>query len=167
MQEMLQAIGYTLQENLLCKVVQSPYDDIMLDECTDISATKELALSIVYLDLNRGISATHFLHLIDLTKAVHATGEAVANAVSHYFEKEAPVPQAMHKLAGVSCDGASVMLGEHRGAIAYLVIVTHCAAHRLSLASCDAAASTQWFKHFENLLSSCYSSFFSQYSEVC
>lgn len=48
----------------------------------DISVTKELALSIVYLDLERGTSATHFLKLIDLTKAVHATGEAVANAVS-------------------------------------------------------------------------------------
>ena len=110
MQEMLQAIGYPLEEDLLQKVVQSLHNDIVLDEYTDISATKELALSIVYLDLDRGTSATDLLKLINLTKAVHATREAVANAVSNDLEKEAPVPQVMHKLAGVSCDGASVML---------------------------------------------------------
>lgn len=156
---MLRPIGYTLEEDLLRKVVQSPYYGIILDECTDISVIKELALSIVYLDLDRGTSATHFLKLIVLTKAVQATGEAVANAVSDYLQKEAPVPQAM------TCDGTSVMLGEHRGAIAYLkvkspqAIVTHCAVHHLSLASCDAAASTRQFMCFENLLLSCYSFF--------
>ena len=165
MQEMLRAIGYTLEEDLLGKVAQSPYYAIILDECTDISVTKELALSVVYLDLDTGKTATHFLKLVDLTKAVHATGQAVANAVSEYLEQEAPVSQAMHKLAGVSCDGASVMLGERNGVVAHLkmkapqLIVTHCAAHRLSLASCNAAASTPWFKRFESLLSSCYSFF--------
>ena len=70
------------------------------------------------------------------------------NALTQYLlEKASPAP-GITKMAGLTCDGAAVMLGQVSGVAVQLkhkipsLIVTHCSTHRLSLAACDAAHAT-------------------------
>ena len=50
MGEMVEAIGWTLEEQILCEVRNSPFYSVTLDEATDISVTKQLGVCIQYID---------------------------------------------------------------------------------------------------------------------
>ena len=97
-------------------------------------------------------------------KSPSITGEVIANSIVSFLKEKG---LDLNKLAGAACDGASVMLGKCQGAMILLknhapqLLVTHCLALQLSLASCDAAASCSWFTRFEKVLSQIYC-YFSQ-----
>ena len=59
------------------------------------------------------------------------------------------------------------MLGAHSGVVARLkeLVMTHCAAHRLSLPAFDTAHKFPWFSKFENTLNQLYTHF--SRSSVC
>ena len=128
---------------------------------------KQLAISVQHLCLESASAKTRYLKLLDMSgpgKSPSVTGEVIASTIIKYLEGEG---LDLSKVAGAACDGASVMLGKHQGAMTLFkshvpqLIVTHCSAHRLSLASCDAAASCSWFVRFEKILSQVYR-YFSQ-----
>ena len=64
----------------------------------------------------------------------------------------------MTKLRGISTDGAATMTGCRTGVVVRLKQITpsaisvHCAAHRLNLASLQAADKVQYVKKFQNIL---------------
>lgn len=165
MQEMLQAIGFNLEEELLHKLCASPFYSLILDEATDLSTVKQLGLVVQYLDTQHAIPQTRYLKLVDLTSATHATGEVVSDCVIQYLESAASPSPGLAKMVGAACDGASVMLGRENGVMARLksrvpgLIVTHCSAHRLALAASDAARKTTWFKRFESMVNQVYTFF--------
>ena len=49
MNEMVQAIGAAVEEDILCEVKDSPYFSIILDEATDIAVIKQLGICVQYL----------------------------------------------------------------------------------------------------------------------
>ena len=84
MQEMIEAIGFTIKRDVLEKLCASPYYSIMLDESTDLSTVKQLGLVVQYLDTQSAIPQIRYLKLIDLAPAVHATADVIVNAVTQY-----------------------------------------------------------------------------------
>ena len=165
MHEIVSAIGSVLECDLLSEVKRSPYFSLIVDEFTDISVHKQLALSIQYLSLETASVKTRYLKLLDMSgpgKSPSVTGEVIAETVIRYLINNG---LQLNKLAGASCDGAAVMLGKHQGAMVLIkqhvpeLIVTYCSAHRLALASSDAAKSCTWFTRFERLLNQVYSYF--------
>ena len=115
MNEILCAIAAAIEESLLKKICASPYYSVILDESTDPSTVKHLGLVVQYIDLEKGLPETKFLKLLDLSLSVHATADVVVNALTQYLlEKASPAP-GITKMAGLTCDGAAVMLGEVNG----------------------------------------------------
>lgn len=55
MGEIVEAIGVTLEEEILREVNDSPFFSFILDEATDISVSKQLGICIQYLDKNANI----------------------------------------------------------------------------------------------------------------
>ena len=155
---MIEAIGFTIEKDLLQKLCASPFYSVVLDESTDLSTVKQLGLVVEYLDTQLGISQTRYLKLVDLTPAVHTTADVIVNVVTRYLETTASPPPGIAKTAGSTCDGASVMLGRENGVMAQLkakipgLIVMHCSAHRLALAASDSAHITPWFNCFEKVV---------------
>ena len=139
----------------------------MLDETTDtcISTAKQLGLVVQYLDTQLDIPQTRYLKLVDLTPAVHATADVIVNAVTRYLETTASPPPGIAKIAGSTCDGASVMVGRENGVMAQLMakipglIGTHCSAHQLALVALDSARVTPRFNYFEKVVNQIYISF--------
>ena len=104
------------------------------------------------------------LQILDISGTAHVTDVDIANAVSNYLGGNLDI----NRQAGGSCDGASVMLGKHQGAMVNIkrkapsMVVTHCAVHRLSLAACNTSSFT-WFSMFEKTLHTVYSFFLTKY----
>ena len=57
-----------------------------------------------------------------LTQVVHATADVIVNAVTQYLETTASPPPEKAKIAGSTCDRASVMLGRENGVMAQLKV---------------------------------------------
>lgn len=82
--------------------------------------------------------------------------------------EEIDVP--LEKMCALGSDGASVMLGRKGGVAALLkesvptLIANHCVAHRLALASSQAAAAVPYLKKFKAIVEQLYR--FYQYSAV-
>ena len=168
MHEMLSAISDTLEDTILQEVCASPYYAIIMDQSTNLSTVKQLGVVVQYLSMETATLQCRFLKLLDMSQYVHATAENIVDCLTKYLDTASPSPSS-RKLAGASSDGASVMLGEENGVMARLkakvpgLIVTHCAAHRVALAACDAANAEPWFRKFEKSLNQVYT-FFSRSS---
>ena len=64
MQEIIEAIGFTIKRDVLEKLCVSPYYSIMLDESTDLSTVKQLGLVVQYLDKQSAIPQIRYLKLV-------------------------------------------------------------------------------------------------------
>lgn len=164
MHELILAIGSVFEEETLKQIVASPYYSIVIDEVTDITVHKQLGIVVHYLNMDTGLPVCKYLKLLEIT-AVHANAEAITTALCEYLNDNAQPAPGFSRLAGTSCDGASVMMGPENGVMARLkqkvpnLVVTHCAAHRLSLAACDTAKDLPWFQRFDKTLCQVYSFF--------
>ncbi len=116
MAEMVEAIGVSLEEQILLDVSASPYFSIIIDKATDISVSKQLGICIQYLS-NSGKISVRYLKLIELSKG---TADVITDAILQYLTSQAPVPLEIQRMAGGSCDGASVMVGAHNGVVSRL-----------------------------------------------
>ena len=166
-QEMVEAIGSTLEEKMLIEVRDSPFYSIVLDESTDISVKKQLGICVHYLGKN-GTLRVRNLKLLEVN---HGTADVITDAMMTYLTSSAPVVLDINKLAGGATDGASVMVGCETGVVTRIknkvptFIATHCSAHRLSLAACDASNSSSLIQRFQKILNQIYV-YFSR-SSVC
>ena len=96
------------------------------------------------------------------SKAINGTAESITEAILAYFTSK-----AIHicRLVGMATDGASVMVACQDGVVTRIkalvptLVATHCSAHRLSLAACEASS-----KRFEKILNQTYT--FSSRSSV-
>ena len=158
MAEMVEAIGVTLEEKELEDIKKSPYYSLIMDEATDILVTKQLGLCVQYLGSDAEVR-TRNLKLFELSQA---TADVITDSIVNYLTNSAPIVLNLSQLAGGTCDGASVMVGAHSGVITRLkeqipnFIATHCVAHRLSLATCNAVEKSCLVKRFQRILSEVY-----------
>ena len=90
------------------------------------------------------------------------TADVITDSIVNYLTNSASIVLNLSQLAGSACGGASVMVGAHSGAITRLkeqipnFIATHCVAHRLSLATCNAVEKSCLVKRFQHKLSEVY-----------
>ncbi|XP_071138617.1 zinc finger protein 862-like [Mytilus edulis] len=106
---------------------------VMIDEYTDISGRKHLALVGKYIHL--GSSRLSFLQDIQIP---NGTADTIYSSIKSYLNDKAGLK--LHKLTSFASDGPTVMLGKKNGVATQLkrenesVVTVHCMNHRLQLA---------------------------------
>lgn len=135
-----------VEKDILCKLRASPAVGILCDESTDVANLKQLVVFVRF--LVEGKSHNSFLKIVDLA---NGTAETIERALLDICSQcEIPTSQ----IFGFGSDGASVMTGKHTGVATRLkvhnpeIISLHCGAHRLGLASSQAAEGVAYLKTF-------------------
>ena len=104
-EEMVLAVGSVLDKRIASRSEGiTIFVSVIADEYTDISVHKQLT--------------TYLLSVFECSgqgKTPSVTGEVIAKEIQSYLESTAQFD--MNMFAGVSCDGASVTLGKHQGAL--------------------------------------------------
>jgi hypothetical protein len=158
--EWLDSIANITKKKLLDKIYESSFYGLMFDESTSLGGQKYLIVYCIYTDRMTMQRFTSFLGLLEL----HALdAHAVEYAIVSYLNK---CNLSIHKLVGISTDGASVMIGKNEGVVAKMkrrigehVISTHCAAHRLALACSNAGKDVLTLQTVDRILMNIYKSF--------
>ena len=157
-EEMQEALSNCIQEDLRDLLAKADFIGVLMDESTDIGTLKNLIMYIrTVVD---GVIETHFLRLIELDEG--ATGEAVVSKVRKALEENGV---QLQKCVGFASDGARAMTGRVNGAAAILqqecpsMVAVHCVAHRLALASSQAAKAFPELVQYKRTLISIYSYF--------
>ena len=163
MQEIVLAMGETVQESLKEEIQASPVFALLVDETTDVSILKQMIINGRY--LLDGEVRSRFLGIVELPDGKAVT---ITDAIFQFCGK---MDLDIHRrLFVLGSDGASVMLG-CRGGVSTLLkekvpylIVNHCVAHRLALACGQAANEINYLKKFKTILAQLYRYY--QYSSV-
>ena len=135
---------------MLSDVHNSPTVGILCDESTDIANVKQLVVFAKY--LVAGLPQTRSLKVVSLQNGKAETIEQKLVEVCQTCK----IP--LTNIFGFGSDGASVMVGRSSGVATRLkkhnseMISIHCGAHRLALASSQAAESIAYLKRFDNHL---------------
>jgi hypothetical protein len=152
------SLAYVIDSSLICAVRKSVFYGLILDESTDISVHKMLAVCIRY--VQNGKMATTFLSNIRIQSG---TADSIVKAVVALCRS---LGLNMKYLVGVGSDGASVMTGRETGVVVRLrnefspyLVGIHCLAHRLALASSDAADDVPYVNDFKSHINKLYAYF--------
>ena len=155
--EMQEVLSQCIKSDIRDEIQKSPYFSIMIDESTDVSTTKAL---IVYAHLLvDGVRKTRFLADVKLGDCDAVSIEGALEGVLEDYGLN------YNSCFGFSSDGASVMTGHENGVAALIkrknsyLISVHCAAHRLALASSQAADKVEVIAQYQKSLSIIYSYF--------
>ena len=144
-----ESLACVISDDLLAKLRAADFFSIMLDESTDVSVDKTL---IIYIRvLARGQVETHFL---EVTHIEQGTAAVLLEVLMGVLEKNA-LP--LRKMAGIATDGAAAMTGCRSGLTTRLkqlnpyLVATHCIAHRLALASSQAAHTVPFLRRYQEI----------------
>ena len=96
MNEMVRAIGLSLEEEILLEAKASPYLSLILDEATDISVNKQLGLCNQYL-LEGGFIKVRNIKLLEVKSG---SAEVITEAILKDLTSTAPVTLDLKCLAG-------------------------------------------------------------------
>ncbi|CAI7879531.1 unnamed protein product [Closterium sp. NIES-53] len=135
--QLTQAIATWLHTTQLQHLLTSPYIGITCDESTVRCRRKQMIIFATFIRENRVVAASL---LYVFVSHVQALGIELA------------------KIAGMSTDGASVMMGSKNGLVARLrlriphLVSSHCIAHREALAAKDAADAIPEFDMVDGLI---------------
>ena len=149
-QEFVKAISEVLTHDIRQKIKESEYYSVMVDESTDVHVDQNI-LIYVKICVNRD-PKTIFLKI---KKLEGATADIIFNCFRSVMEEEG---LSFHNIVGCATDGAAVMVGVKSGFITKLkseaphLVVIHCIAHRLALASGQAADSVKYLVKYQDLL---------------
>ena len=150
-------------------MLQSEHFSLMFDETTDCTITEQLTIHGRYIDKQTGELKSCYLTTIDVLgpelEAIKFGGDTdtcisvgastITKRILEYTERTG---LDMTKLTGIGTDGAATMTGCRTGVVTRLKQITpsaisvQCAAHRLNLASSQAADKVQYVKKFQNNL---------------
>lgn len=158
-EEIQDAISSCIEEDIDHITSESPFIGILIDESTDISSSKNLIVYVRVVTSN-GDFQTHFLKLLEVES--QATAQNIYALIKQQLDLR-KIP--LSKCLGLATDGASTMTGKENGVAALMVaenpylIPVHCIAHRLALATSQAAKSIPYLVKFQRYLVSIYSYF--------
>lgn len=148
--EMEEAICKVIKSELKEKIRCSRWYSVLLDESTDVSTTQSV---IVYLRLlDKGVVSSHFLKLQALSGC---TSDEIFGAALEALEE---FDIKFQNISGLGTDGARNMTGCKKGVATLFksqskqIIGIHCSAHRLALASGQAANSVLYLVKFQDIL---------------
>ena len=129
----------------------------MIDESTNLSVRKNL---VIYVNVfHKGNVETLFA---DLCEMKQCDASALTEAIVQYLNNK---NIDVEKISGLGSDGASVMVGQHTGVGARLkelnpfMLSMHCVAHKLALASKNAASSVAYCNEHHSILNGLYNYF--------
>ena len=155
MEEAVSALAETVRNKIFEDLRRSPFFSLMADETTDVAVIKEVIVYARYLNSNREIQ-TAFIGMVEVK-------EGTASAIMAALEKVCNnCGVNLKKLVAFGSDGASVMIGRHRGVTALLkaevpwLLANHCVAHRLALAAAQAADEIPSVRKFQAILGQMY-----------
>ena len=136
------------------------FDSLIIDESTDVSQDKMLAVCVRYFSKKSNSIVTTFLKMIPLGES--ATSEAIGKATCKVIKD---FHLAIEKLIGIEVDGCSTMVGAHHSLATYFrdlvphIVIFKCVCHSLQLAASKASdtmpahldfmvrESYNWFSH--------------------
>lgn len=152
-----QHISSEMTRKMLDKIVEcAPKIGLILDEATSLN--KKSAL-IVYLRLQLPEMESPENLFLDLVELDDLSAEGIVHKLLACLEGAKLNKAFLSKtLIGLTCDGASVMLGRKSGVAARLqtlfpnIMVWHCSAHRLELAVGDVMKEMGAINHFKILM---------------
>lgn len=143
-----------VDEELSQQLEATSFYSLLIDESTDISTDQTLIVYIQF--VYNGEAQTRFLEITELSRG---TADAITDTVLNLLEqKKLPIEKAY----GMATDGASVMVGVRRGVATQMkaknpfMLSTHCIAHRLALASGQAADSVPYLKQYQQYVNTIY-----------
>ena len=105
-----------VKNQLVKKVIKSPYYSLQLDERTDVSNSADL-LAFMRYELD-GTICEDFLFLPVIADTT--TGECIFNSLNNFITAN---ENGWSKCVGVSADGAPAMMGEYKGLKATIQVV--------------------------------------------
>ena len=150
--EFLSALSKCVEDVILSKVQESPVLSILCDESTDVANLKQLVVFCRFIDVQAGKPRTCFLRVANMMDGKADTIEQKLIEICSQYGI------IMSKVFGFGSDGASVMTGCRSGVAARLkkhnweIISIHCGAHRLALASSQAALEVPYMKRYDSHL---------------
>jgi hypothetical protein len=133
-----QVLGFDYLHEVVT-TLQSQFFSIIIDETTDLSTIKQLAIIATYFDMN---SFESKYHLVDMVEVEDGTARGIYSALRKTFS-ELQVP--MKNIIGYSSDTTNVMFGEHNSVSQLLksevphVKLVKCSCHLIHLVSSYAA----------------------------
>ena len=155
--DFMEALSKVVEEENLRKFRNAKYYALLFDESTDISVCQNL---IVYIRaVIDGRVQTHFLTLSNLDGC---TAEAIYERPTSIVENKG---LDRYCLIALGTDGASTMVGKRSGVttrfknVNPFILSTHCASHRLALASSDAAKSLPFLVKYQEHTNAIYKYF--------
>ena len=149
-----EAIASVVDQDLDKDLSQSKLYSLTIDESTDIATDHNLIMYMRYV-LN-GEVCTRFLDLIELPGGT--ASEIVETVLKVFTLRGMP----LEKLCGIATDGASAMVGSRTGVTTQLkrknpfIVSIHCIAHRLALASGQAADAVPYVKKYQLYVNNIY-----------
>ena len=132
-------IGPCLLQELLNDVGESFYS-LIIDESTDISQEKLLAVCIRYFSKSNCKIISSFLGLVILKG--ECTSDVIGNGIVEMLQK---YKLSLKKLIGIGVDGCSTMVGTNHSVSAYFkkivpdIVMFKCICHSLQLAASKAS----------------------------
>lgn len=152
MQEVVEVLGKVVHDDTVKEVKASPYFAILADETTDIAVLEQLILYSRYISDKRMIKCS-FLGTFELTDC---KAQTITDKICSMCKD---LDLSMNeKMCGFGSDGASAMIGNRNGVAAKLkekvpwLVNNHCVAHRLALASSQAAVTIAYMKKFKDIV---------------
>ena len=141
-----------LDDALIAELKQSHYYSILIDESTDVSVEKHLAIYVRYI----GPNYKPVERLLQLTKRSGGDAATIHTALAQTLQARG---LELSRGVGFASDGASVMTGDKKGVAVRLglgnpfMVGIHCIAHRAALAAKDVFEQFEYAKWFDTLLS--------------
>jgi len=151
------AVGSYGQEELV-KIMNNQSFSILIDESTDKSSIKTLAIIVILIDINKFIVRDEFFSVTEIAKG---TAQGIYDAIKNVFEKQTIAYRT--NMVGFASDGANTMFGSHHSVKTLLqndipdLFVMKCICH--SLALCASYASNKLPDSVENLVRDIYTYF--------
>ena len=155
--EMQNSIVSVIESELKQAILKSPFVGLMADETSDIVVNKKL---IIYVRLiENGVAETKYACNV---KVKDGKAETIFNVLLKFCND---MEIDINKVSGLGVDGASVMLGHLTGVGARMqqlnecIILVHCIAHRLYLATARAANTIKYLVTFQKVINQLYAFF--------
>ena len=152
-----ESIAAVVDEDLDKDLLQAGFYSVLIDESTDLATDHNLVMYMRY--VLEGEVHSRFLCLVELPGG---TASEIVDTVLKVFAARSI---SLEKLCGIATDGASAMVGCRTGVTTQLkqknpyLLSVHCIAHRLALASGQAADSVPYVKQYQLYVNNIYKYF--------
>ena len=152
--EFLTVLLQCVENDILLKVRASPVTGILCDKSTDVANLKQLAMFVHFLDGEK--PHTFFLKIVDI---VNGTAESIEHTLLDICSQREISTSAIFSFGS---DRAPVMTGKQTGVATHMkvrnseMLPIHCGAHRVALATSQAAIQVDYIQTFDLQLTSLY-----------